>query len=81
MSGTSKTRPLTSEEDKNIPGDYLDVHYSLTNQRVEATWNNYPVYSQKGKFPWKFQGSNKGVTKQDYADIYPKFDHVTYLDY
>jgi hypothetical protein len=82
MSNTSETRPLTAEEDEKLARRlHQHTYYSNINQRIEATWNSYLVYSNTGKFPWKYQSSNKDVTKQDYEDKYPKLTHLTKFNY
>jgi hypothetical protein len=42
------TRPVTTDEKKRIPIDYKNPYYSLTNQRFEATWNEYQFIVKQG---------------------------------
>jgi hypothetical protein len=56
------TRPVTTDEKRQIPINYKDPYYSLTNQQIEATWNGYPVYSETGKFLWVITESGQQIT-------------------
>jgi hypothetical protein len=75
------TRPLTIEEKRRIPIDYKDPYYSLTNQRIEATWNKYPVYSEKGKFPWTITKTKQNITTRYYAREYPGYKKLEDFNY
>jgi hypothetical protein len=75
------TRPLTTEEKKRIPIDYKDPYYSLTNQRIEATWNKYPVHSKTGKFPWVITKSGQQITTRYYKREYPGYRKLEDFNY
>jgi hypothetical protein len=75
------TRPLTTDEGKQIPVDYRKPYYSLTNQRVEATWNEYPVHSEKGKFPWTITETGQQITTRHYAREYPGYEKLEDFNY
>jgi hypothetical protein len=75
------TRPLTTEEIRQIPIDYKDPYYSLTNQQVKATWNEKPVYSEKGKFPWSFTESGQHITTRYYKREYPGYEKLEDFNY
>jgi hypothetical protein len=75
------TRPLTTDERKRIPIDYREPYYSLTNQHIIATWNEYPVHSEKGKFPWTITESGQQITTHHYAREYPGYKKLEDFNY
>jgi hypothetical protein len=75
------TRPVTTDEKRRILIDYKDPYYSLTNQRFEATWNDYPVYSETGKFPWIITESGQQITTQYYEREYPGYGRLENFNY
>ncbi|KAN0128680.1 hypothetical protein V8E53_013499 [Lactarius tabidus] len=62
------------------PAYRIDYSWNTSGMTV-SQFNNYPVYSNTGKFPWKYQSSNKDVTKEDYKDEYLKLTHLTKFNY
>jgi hypothetical protein len=75
------TRPLTTDERKRIPIDYRKPYYSLTNQCIEATWNEYPVHSKTGKFPWTITESGQQITTRYYEREYPGYEKLEDFNY
>jgi hypothetical protein len=75
------TRPLTTDERKRIPIDYRKPYYSLTNQHIKATWNEYPVHSETGKFPWTITESGQQITTRYYAREYPGYEKLEDFNY
>jgi hypothetical protein len=75
------TRPLNTNERKQIPADYRNPYYSLTNQCIEATWNKYPVYSKTGKFPWTIRETGQQITTRYYEREYPGYEKLEDFNY
>jgi hypothetical protein len=75
------TRSVTTDEKRQIPIDYKDPYYSLTNQRFEATWNEYPVHSETGKFPWFITESGQQITTRYYEREYPGYGKLENFNY
>ena len=75
------TRPLTEEEEQNIPIDFDDTYYSLDDNRFHAKWHTKSLYSPSGSFPWFFTDTREELAVTHYEEVYPYFKKVENFDY
>ena len=81
MSREPQTRPLTEEEEHNVPIDHFNAYYSFSDKRIYAEWQGQEVYSLTGKFPWYFRNTHEKVRISDYEKYYPYFNELEEFDF
>ena len=81
MSKDKDTRPLTVDEDCYNSSAFSDTYYTLTQDRVQATFLDQVIYSSNRDFPWYFSSTGNEVHTVHFETVFPGFRYIQKADW